>query len=285
MIDHLVTITDRKAVTTSLIVAEAFEKQHQGVMRSIRNLECSDEFRRCNFAPSSYLNEQNKTQPMYTITRDGFTFLAMGFTGKKAAEFKERFIAAFNQMEQMLLGGIGPARNFNFNYLRGTNAPGGLDVRYNLDLTPFIRGLPPVEQVKVVEQLTGIQLPGIVDSLVKKNRRRQTIRHSIDPALVADCLEIISHGGEYPGVVVEKDGSISGATAHINATIKSVADLMRRPYNGTGFQLGELFNDRDRKMCQFGWCREFIRTVRGIDQWRYSKTKERCNHGESLTPQ
>ena len=52
-----------------------------------------------NFADSSYKNEQNKKQPEVLMTRDGFTFLAMGFTGKKAAQWKEQYIAAFNQME------------------------------------------------------------------------------------------------------------------------------------------------------------------------------------------
>jgi phage regulator Rha-like protein len=41
---------------------------------------------------------------MYYVTRDGFAFLAMGFTGKKAAQFKERYIAAFNAMEKKLMG-------------------------------------------------------------------------------------------------------------------------------------------------------------------------------------
>lgn len=88
--------------TTSLLVAEKFGKQHKNVMASIAALECSEEFGRLNFQPSSYLNEQNKSQPMYSITRDGFTLLAMGFTGKKAMAWKELYIAAFNAMEKEL---------------------------------------------------------------------------------------------------------------------------------------------------------------------------------------
>lgn len=98
----LVMITDHKAVTTSLIIANAFEKQHKNILQSIERLECSTEFGRLNFQPSSYQNEQNKLQPMYHITRDGFTFLTMGFTGPKAERFKEAFIAEFNRMEQEL---------------------------------------------------------------------------------------------------------------------------------------------------------------------------------------
>lgn len=101
--NEIVTIQHRKAVTTSLVVAEVFGKRHDTVLRSIKNLECSGAFRLRNFVESSYQNEQSKMQPMYTITRDGFSFLAMGFTGKKAARFKERYIDAFNSMEQALL--------------------------------------------------------------------------------------------------------------------------------------------------------------------------------------
>ena len=72
-------------------------------MRDIRELECSDEFRLGNFAESSYLNSQGKKQPMYLITRDGFTLLAMGYTGEKAMKFKEAYIKQFNAMEKILL--------------------------------------------------------------------------------------------------------------------------------------------------------------------------------------
>lgn len=89
-------------VTTSLTVAEEFEKDHKNVLRDIENLSCSQEFRRLNFALSSYKNSQNKTQPMYVMTKDGFSFLAMGYTGSKAGQFKEKFIEAFNQMEAAL---------------------------------------------------------------------------------------------------------------------------------------------------------------------------------------
>lgn len=89
-------------VTTSLKVAEVFEKDHKNVLRDIENLTCSQEFRRLNFAPSSYKNSQNKTQPMFVMTKDGFTFLAMGYTGEKASIFKEKYIDAFNQMETSL---------------------------------------------------------------------------------------------------------------------------------------------------------------------------------------
>lgn len=91
-----------EAVTTSLMVAEMFHKRHDHVLADIRRLDCSDEFRLLNFGESHYMNEQNHRQPMYYITKDGFTFLVMGYKGKKAAGFKEAYIREFNKMESFL---------------------------------------------------------------------------------------------------------------------------------------------------------------------------------------
>ena len=88
-------------MTTSLKVAEVFNRRHDVVLKSIQDLECSGNFRDHNFKVSKYSPENQKRQYlMYHITRDGFTFLAMGFTGKKASKFKEAYIAAFNKMEK-----------------------------------------------------------------------------------------------------------------------------------------------------------------------------------------
>lgn len=100
---QLVAVHGSKATTTSLIVAQRFGKRHDTVLRAIRNIECSDKFRLLNFAEISVEDSYGRKQPAFQITRDGFSFLAMGFTGKKAAQFKEDFINAFNMMEQALL--------------------------------------------------------------------------------------------------------------------------------------------------------------------------------------
>ena len=96
-------IVDGEVTTTSNQVAQHFGKRHDTVLRAIRNLECSTDYRLRNFAASSYLNEQGKEQPCFRLTRDGFVFLAMGFTGKEAAHWKEAYIKAFNQMESEIL--------------------------------------------------------------------------------------------------------------------------------------------------------------------------------------
>jgi Rha family phage regulatory protein len=98
----LVAVENEHAVTTSMRVAEVFGKQHKNVVRDIKSLDCSEEFRELNFEPSKidYQNGNIKKQlPMYYITRDGFMFLVMGFTGKTAAKWKEAYIKAFNEME------------------------------------------------------------------------------------------------------------------------------------------------------------------------------------------
>jgi Rha family phage regulatory protein len=90
-------------VTTSLKVADVFGKQHKNVMRDIKTLDCSGPFRGLNFElthEAAKIGIATRTIPVYEITRDGFTFLAMGFTGKKAAQFKEKYIAEFNRMEK-----------------------------------------------------------------------------------------------------------------------------------------------------------------------------------------
>lgn len=99
---QLVELDHNQAVTSSHLVARFFGKQHNHVIRSIEKLECTDDFRRSNFGLANYLDAQGKPRKSYRITKDGFVFLAMGFTGREAAVWKERYIDAFNQMEQSL---------------------------------------------------------------------------------------------------------------------------------------------------------------------------------------
>lgn len=94
---------DGQALTSSKNVAEVFGREHKTVLDAIRNLECSPEFNRQNFLPIDYTDARGRSQPMHLMTFDGFTFLAMGFTGSKAAQFKEQYIKAFNDMRQKLM--------------------------------------------------------------------------------------------------------------------------------------------------------------------------------------
>ena len=100
--DELVIMHDKQVVTTSLKVAEIFEKEHRDVMKSIRNLTAQNFAVKKMFVEDSYLNSRNQQQPMFYMNRDGFTLLAMGFTGSKAMEFKLKYIDAFNKMEKQI---------------------------------------------------------------------------------------------------------------------------------------------------------------------------------------
>lgn len=100
--ENIVECENGRMFTTSLIVAEVFEKEHKNVLQSIENLECSPHFNELNFQPVEYRDAKGEMRPAYRLTRDGFSFLAMGFTGKKAAAWKEKFLEAFNAMEAAL---------------------------------------------------------------------------------------------------------------------------------------------------------------------------------------
>lgn len=94
-----------QVLTNSLLVAEKFGKEHKHVLDAIRELiqGCAETSADPMFVETIYVNEQNRQEyPMFVMNRDGFTLLAMGFTGKKALKFKLDYIAAFNAMERSL---------------------------------------------------------------------------------------------------------------------------------------------------------------------------------------
>ena len=102
---ELVILKNKEAVTTSLQVAEAFEKQHKNVIQAIedkiQSAENSAHYQQM-FAVGSYEDSRGRKQKIYYMNRDGFTFIAMGFTGRKADEFKLKYIKAFNEMEKSI---------------------------------------------------------------------------------------------------------------------------------------------------------------------------------------
>ncbi|NMJ28148.1 peptidase [Salmonella enterica subsp. enterica serovar Anatum] len=95
-------VIDGKVVTSSLAVADYFHKPHKDVLAKISRLDCSVEFTERNFSLSKYIDVTGRKLPCYHITKNGFAFLAMSFTGKRAARFKEAYINAFDQMEKQL---------------------------------------------------------------------------------------------------------------------------------------------------------------------------------------
>lgn len=93
-----------EVVTDSRKVAKHFGKRHDTVLRAFRNIRCSKGFAQRNFAECLEINElaNGKPEPVIQMTKDGFMFLAMGFTGAAAAAMKEAFIDAFNRMAEFI---------------------------------------------------------------------------------------------------------------------------------------------------------------------------------------
>lgn len=91
-------------VASSRQIAESFGKEHKHVLRDIENLIGGESKIGLSsmFFKSEYISAQNKKLPEYLMNRDGFTLLAMGFTGKAALEWKLKYIQAFNAMEKQL---------------------------------------------------------------------------------------------------------------------------------------------------------------------------------------
>lgn len=103
--NELLTITNGQPTASSLDIAKHFGKEHRNVLRDIEALqEGVLNFEQTPmFLKTTYVHPQNGQEyPMYLMNRDGFTLLAMGFTGKEALEWKIKYINAFNAMEQEL---------------------------------------------------------------------------------------------------------------------------------------------------------------------------------------
>ena len=99
--ENLVKIENQQIVTDSRQIAENFGKEHKHVLEAIRNILVAE-----NSATKFFMESEHEYRgqkfPMYLMNRDGFTLLAMGFTGKQALEWKLKYIKAFNEMEAEL---------------------------------------------------------------------------------------------------------------------------------------------------------------------------------------
>lgn len=137
----MVTERDGVPITTSRAVAEQFGKTHAHILRDIQNTiaqleetETGKAFNQSNFGLVEYTDGKGESRPMYLLTRDGFTLLAMGFTGAKAMQFKIAYINAFNRMERLIRGG-------------GVSAP-----------APALQSIE--RRLEALEQATGPQITG-----------------------------------------------------------------------------------------------------------------------------
>lgn len=95
----LVIMKDGRAVTSSLEAAKIFDKRHDHVMRDINNLKKDVPNFGEMFFEAETTDSYGRKQKINYMNRDGFSLLVMGYTGKKAMEFKLKYIEAFNKME------------------------------------------------------------------------------------------------------------------------------------------------------------------------------------------
>lgn len=263
--NELVSITDQRAVTTSQIIAEAFDKQHKNVLQSIERIECSEDFRRLNFQPTQIEvvlpTGGTRLSPSYNITRDGFTFLAMGFTGKKASQFKEAFIAAFNRMEQALLEGAGEVKRYDFRHHRGS----GQELSFTMSV---LKDLPPIPRMIAIEDLMGRDMSRTLNALKSPANQRDE-----ELARMEKILAAMVDGGyaESYGFKEGHDGNdcyfFEGNPQDVGAALAEVAaecDLSEMLDNRTRFHA----RFRDKVLLKkIGWKRE----INGFMSWQVAR--------------
>ena len=187
--------------TTSLKVAEHFGKRHKNVLQAVKNLECSPEFHQLNFQPMLIDVEIGqgaiRQDPAYEMTKDGFTFLAMGFTGKEAAKWKEAYINAFNAMaiqlstnplqlpeaktKKALVGGLSLDQQDTIKALVNARAEGqpkekqariiiqgwsAIKKKFELTKTQTYKNIEPENFVNIISLITRLPIEG---ELVEKS--------------------------------------------------------------------------------------------------------------------
>lgn len=96
---------DGRILANSREIAEKFNKAHKDVLESIRNLTAENSAVKNMFISSTYKNSRGRNYDEFLMDRDGFSLLVMGFTGKKALEWKLKYIEAFNKMEEKIKSG------------------------------------------------------------------------------------------------------------------------------------------------------------------------------------
>lgn len=102
MTDIILSTQNGEPVASSRQIAENFGKEHKDTLESIRQILAAENSATKSMFYETTFENRGKQYPMYLMNRDGFTLLAMSFTGKAALEWKLKYIAAFNEMEKKL---------------------------------------------------------------------------------------------------------------------------------------------------------------------------------------
>lgn len=206
------------ARANSLIVAEFFGKRHDRVLRAIANITdpkngVSEDFAKHNFKKSFYTDSTGRKLPCYDMTRDGFTLLAMGFTGKKALQFKEAYIKRFNEMEKFIRTLVDIRQEFplltaNIKLLHEHPKPyhfsneADMLNRIVLGMTAkefrVANGLNPGEsirphltdeQISILDTLQKIDI-GLLLAIPDFNQRKRQLQWYLTQTVEGDCIAI-----------------------------------------------------------------------------------------------
>ena len=184
---------DRQAVTDSLKVAESFDKKHKDVLKAWKNLAAQNCATKKMFVESTYVN-RGKEYPMIYMNRDGFTLLAMGFTGKKALDFKLKYIQAFNKMEKR----IRQPKSERLEIMRKNSATKRAGVLYKIAMATDSNISRQKLLHKAAEALTGEKLvPVMQDKYYSVEEVGQQLNLTTD--LIDEIASQIHLKAEYSG--------------------------------------------------------------------------------------
>lgn len=170
-----------RPITSSRMVANRFKKRHSDVLRTVDNLDCSTNFNQRNFAFVKYSDQKGEQRREYQMTKDGFLFLVMGFTGKEAAKFKEEFIEAFNKMDEQIRSRILPKHEEEVNRLTSNNH--ALQFAYTELKSKYDEISWVNENSKFVPWIDYDELDYLYNDLANKKRKLEAYIEKLEGAL------------------------------------------------------------------------------------------------------
>lgn len=225
----LVQEQNEQVVTTSLIVAEEFGKEHKHVMEAVGKLTVENPAVRKMFDKSTYINTRNREYPMYYMNRDGFTLLAMGFTGKKAMQFKLKFIEQFNRMEQYI------KEQHSTKNIEGTReeefrlALTGVEYASRVLRTDTTSNIKMLETAHKEFNVTTAALPKYVDEEVTRSLTELLKEHGVSTSATKVNGELIKLGI----LEIKERPSKNGTKAYKSLTDKGLyyGKNLINPYN------------------------------------------------------
>ena len=228
--------------TTSRDIAETFGKEHKDVVRRINALQCSAEFRSAHFYAHPYTLEQNgETYTEYLVTKDGFAFLCMGFTGAKAAAWKEKYIAHFNAMAEKL------AKKQPKQPLAHTESAQSAIKQIAYDPTSAIgKDLPPLPagyefppeimaqiEAAVIPQAMAC-IPALRSYMMRRVKHMCTNAHGLDPQRVPQAIATASLASALAHTAHEQYHHICTLITSLHTVTGYAAEKVQQAAQGQG---------------------------------------------------